>query len=172
MRMKRFFFVFLFLAVSFCFFYPSHRYDSAHCPFCDPAVLQRQKFYEDELCYGLYTHRPVVEGHCLVIPKRHAERFEELKDEEILRMGQVLHKVNAAVSKTFGTSSYLLLQKNGREVGQTVPHVHFHYLPRKEGDCSALKFLIRMWFANVFYPISDKEMGQKTAFLQKAMQDQ
>jgi len=131
---------------------------NGYCAFCDSAVINRQKFYEDELVIALYTHKPVLPGHCLVIPKRHVERFEMLTDTEILQMGKVLKKVNAAATKVFDTSSYLLLQKNGVEVGQTVPHVHFHYIPRKSGDHSTIGFLLKMFIANAKSPISSEEM--------------
>lgn len=139
------------------------------CAFCDPAILNAQKFYEDELVLALYTHKPVLPGHCLVIPKQHAERFEELSEAEIARIGIVLQKVDRAVKQVFGTSAYLLLQKNGREVGQTVPHVHFHYIPRQEGDTSTLSFLIQMYIANIKGPISSEEMEAATAKLRLAL---
>lgn len=140
-----------------------------YCAFCDPDVLMRQKFYEDDLVYALITHKPVFPGHCLIIPKRHVERFESLTDAEITQIGKVIKKVNLAVEKVYGTSSYLILQKNGREVGQSVPHVHFHYIPRKEGDDSGLKFVLRMFIANAKKPISQKENNETVEKLKKAL---
>ncbi|WP_059358705.1 HIT family protein [Parachlamydia acanthamoebae] len=131
-----------------------------NCAFCSSQILDYQKFYEDDLVIALYTHKPVLPGHSLVIPKRHVERFEYLSAAEILRIGQIIKKVNVAAEKVFGTSSYLLLQKNGVEVGQTVPHVHFHYMPRKAGDDSSLKFLLKMYIANFSSPIDVKEMHE------------
>lgn len=128
------------------------------CAFCDQEVLLRQKFYEDDLVIALYTHKPIVPGHCLVIPKRHVERFEMLTEGEMSQMGRVIQKVHGAASNVFQTSSYLLLQKNGIESGQTVPHVHFHYIPRKEGDGSVIKFFIQMSVANLKSPIDSEEM--------------
>lgn len=131
---------------------------SGYCAFDDPKVLDLQTFYEDDLVLALYTHRPILPGHCLIIPKRHVERFEMLTDEEILQIGRAIKKVDQAAAKVFQTSSYLLLQKNGLEVGQTVPHVHFHYIPRKTGDDSTYKFLVNMLLVNIFSPISSEEM--------------
>jgi histidine triad (HIT) family protein len=139
-------------------FSPKPSHFTQYCAFCDPSVLDRQKFYEDELVMALYTHKPVLPGHCLVIPKRHVERFELLTDEEITQIGRVIRKVDRAVMKVFGTSAYLLLQKNGIEVGQTVPHVHFHYIPRKAGDNSTLGFLVRMYVADAKGPISPDKL--------------
>lgn len=140
------------------------------CAFCDPKVLEYQKFYEDEFVVALYTHRPIFPGHSLIIPKRHVERFEMLSETEIAQIGQVIKKVNEAAQKVFGTSAYLLLQKNGKEVGQTVPHVHFHYIPRQVGDDSTLKFLVRMYIANFQNPIKAVEMYEAVNKMKEAIE--
>jgi len=133
---------------------------NGYCAFCDSVVLDNQKFYEDDKVLALYTHKPVFPGHCLIISKSHAERFDQLSDLEIAQIGMVAKKVNKAVQEVFGTSSYLLLQKNGVEVGQSVPDVHFHYIPRCLGDGSALKFVLMMFLANAKSPISKHEIHE------------
>lgn len=128
------------------------------CPFCNPKILESQKFYEDELVVVLYTHRPIFPGHSLIIPKNHIERFEMLSEAEIAQIGQVIKKVNRAAEKAFGTSTYMLLQKNGKEVGQSVPHLHFHYIPRQAGDDSTLKFIVNACLAYFGSPLKQTEM--------------
>ena len=145
---------------------------ATYCAFCDPAVITAQEFYEDDFVAALYTHRPIFPGHCLVIPKRHVERFEELSDAEILQIGCVIKKVNIAVQKVFATQDYLLLQKNGYSVGQTVPHVHFHYIPRKEEENSSLVFLFRMYLVNVLPPLSSSQMAPIVESLHQEMLEQ
>jgi histidine triad (HIT) family protein len=142
-----------------------------YCAFCNQGVLDRQKFYEDDLVLGLYTHKPILPGHCLIIPKRHVERFEDLTTAEISQMGQVIKKVHQVIPQIFETSAYLLLQKNGLEVGQTVPHVHFHYIPRKTGEDSVLKFLWQTYIANIQQPISTVEMQNVVERIKKAFED-
>lgn len=141
------------------------------CPFCDHKVLDNQKFYEDDLVLVLYTHKPILPGHSLIIPKKHVERFEMLSEIEIMQIGQVIKKVNHAAEKVFGTSSYLLLQKNGKEVGQSVPHVHFHYIPRKTGDDSIIKFLIKMYLVNFGNPIKSTEMQEIVEKMKTAIEN-
>ena len=145
---------------------------SEDCPFCNQEILDYQKFYEDDLVAALYTHKPIFPGHCLVIPKRHVERFEMLSDAELVQIGHVIKKVNRAAEKVFGTSSYLLLQKNGKEVGQTVPHLHFHYIPRQAGDDSTLKFLIKMYWSSFASPISANEMHEAVEKMRQAIQEE
>lgn len=139
------------------------------CAFCNKEVLEQQAFYEDDLVLALYTHKPVLPPHFLVIPKRHVNRFEMLSDDEISQMGKIIKKVHKAASSVFGTSSYLLLQKNGSEVGQTVPHVHFHYIAREEGDDSALKFFYKMYSAAFWPPISKEQTRDVVEKMKSAM---
>ncbi len=145
------------------------QFSAANCPFCNPAILESQQFYEDDEVIALCTYKPVTPGHCLVIPKRHVERFEGLSEPEITHIGITLQKVNTAVQKVFGTSAYLLLQKNGREVGQSVPHVHVHYIPRKAGENSKIAFFWKMWIADVRKPITPAERREIVEKLQVAM---
>lgn len=140
-----------------------------YCAFCDPKVIEAQKFYEDDMIIALYTHKPVLPGHCLIIPKRHAERFEQLTDAENASIGRIIKKVDQAAIKVFNRSSYFLLQKNGAEVGQTVPHVHFHYFPREAGDDSSLKFLMKMYIANLKKPMTPPEMKEVCDKMKEAM---
>ncbi len=120
---------------------------NAPCPFCQESVLERQKFYENEQVVAMISYRPTLEGHCIIIPKRHVQRFEDLTDEETIHIAQAVKKVHQAVSKVYGTSAYLLLQKNGKEVGQSVSHLHIHYIPRKENDFTVLSFLAKIYLS-------------------------
>jgi diadenosine tetraphosphate (Ap4A) HIT family hydrolase len=146
-------------------------HDQEYCPFCDQSILDYQKFYEDDLVVAMCTHRPVFPGHCLIIPKRHIERFEFLSDEETVQIANVIKKVNRAVETVFGTSSYLILQKNGKEVGQQVPHIHFHYIPRKTGDDSTLKFYYRMYLSTLGSPLDASEMYDIVEKLKAVMEE-
>lgn len=105
------------------------RFSKVGCAFCDPEILESQVFYRSNGVLGILTHKPAVPGHVLVIPERHVERFEELTSEEIAALGEVIKKVDVVVRRVFGYEDYVLLQKNGIGAGQSVPHVHFHYLP-------------------------------------------
>lgn len=146
-------------AVLYSFTFTEHsETGSACCAFCNPQVVEEQKFYEDDLVIALVTHKPIMPGHVLVIPKRHVERLENLSEAEVVRIYQTIRKVHRAVSQVFGTSSYLILQKNGIEVGQSVPHVHFHYIPRAPGDTSSLMFLINFYISGFKSTISKQEI--------------
>lgn len=143
--------------------------DKEHCPFCQDKVLEAQVFYEDSQALGMLTYKPITPGHLLIIPKRHVERFEELSDEEIASMGQVIKKVHQAASSVYKTGPYLLHQKNGREVGQTVSHIHIHYIPLKAESESVLT-LIRRLITSYFKPsLTEQEMRPDREKLKQAL---
>lgn len=157
------------LSVGLYYLIPSAKLSRDYCAFCDPKVIEAQKFYEDDTIVALYTHKPVMPGHCLIIPKRHAERFEQITDQENASISRAIKKIDQAAVKVFNTSSYLLLQKNGAEAGQTVPHVHFHYMPKQAGDNSSLKFLLKMYIANLKKPMDPSEMREVCEKMKEAM---
>ncbi|MCF7806184.1 MAG: HIT domain-containing protein, partial [Simkaniaceae bacterium] len=83
-----------------------------------------------------------------------------------------IKKVNQVSTTLFQTSSYLIHQKNGIEVGQSVPHIHFHYIGRKQGDASSIKFAIQMITANMHGPVSDDYMQQTVESLKKELSNE
>ncbi|MBI3508426.1 MAG: HIT domain-containing protein [Chlamydiia bacterium] len=144
--------------------------NSALCPFCRPsAVLDRSVFYEGPHSLGLITYKPAAEGHVLVIPKRHVMRFEELEDVELIDMKQTIQRIDQASQKLYDSTSYLLFQKNGKAAGQSVPHVHFHYIPRKEGE-SLLALVIRISTVALFKPMSWDEVERHKEIMSQYMQ--
>ena len=132
------------------------------CPFCDKSVIEYQKFYEDDLVIALINYKPVLPGHSLIIPKRHVEKFDLLTDEEALRVHQVIKKVHHASKTVFNAHSYVIYQKNGQEVGQTVPHLHFHYVPRPPGEDSILSLIFHLSPANLKKTLSSPQMADST----------
>jgi histidine triad (HIT) family protein len=160
MKMKIFllaiFVILLFAAAIVSFRNPQR---AEECPFCQREVLEKQAFYEDDLVLALYSHKPIVPGHCMIIPKRHVERFEKLYDDELIRIKEVIGEVHRAAQTLYKAKDYFLLEKNGKTAGQSVPHVHFHYFPRNEeervGPGLFLRFLLIPWLP----PISDENLG-------------
>lgn len=141
---------------------------SEGCVFCDPTILEAQSFYETKLSWALIPYKPVVEGHILILPKRHVERLEQVTQEEMADFKEVLEKVDPILRKLAQAGGSLILEKNGPEAGQSVPHVHIHYLPRsqKQGQVSfILSFFMRPWLK----PLSATEMQEKVTLYRELM---
>lgn len=91
------------------------------------------KIYEDGQTLSFMDIMPSAEGHTLVIPKEAAETIFDLSADGAAALMRTTHKVAAAVKKALDAPGIMLFQLNGAESGQSVPHVHFHILPRKAG---------------------------------------
>lgn len=141
------------------------------CAFCKKEVVSGQTVYQGKEVLAILTHKPAVRGHLLVIPKRHVERFEDLSDGELLEIKEMIQKVDRASKNLYESTGYLLVQKNGRLAGQSVPHVHFHYVPRSIGESTlwvAVRFFVTPWLK----PAANDEMAAQIAMYLTPVSDE
>ncbi len=106
------------------------------CIFCKIAAGQipANTVLETDRAMAFLDIGPLSEGHVLVIPRDHFGRLEEMSAETGAHLGSLLPTLGAALVRVTGAAGYNVLQNNGRMAGQVVPHVHFHLIPRAEGD--------------------------------------
>jgi len=91
--------------------------------------------YEDDNFIALMDAYPLTEGHCLVIPKFHAVRLDELKANQRAKLFNIGHKIVEAQKKVgLGVQGTNILVNDGQAANQTVPHLHLHLIPRSSGD--------------------------------------
>ena len=105
------------------------------CLFCKIAAgeIPSKKVYEDEQVYAFYDIDPQAPTHFLVIPKAHIGSCGEITADNA---GVVAHifEVISKVTAQLGITDFRVVSNCGAQAGQTVPHLHFHILPRKQGD--------------------------------------
>ena len=109
------------------------------CIFCKIVAgdLPCYKLYEDELVLAFLDIGPLTPGHCLIIPKKHYARLDDIGQEDaatLAAIAQLAPKLARAAMAATGTTDWNLLQNNGAVAGQVVGHVHFHVIPRSEAD--------------------------------------
>jgi histidine triad (HIT) family protein len=95
--------------------------------------LPKVAVYEDALTLGLMDIMPSVEGHTLVITKEPAEGILDLSPDGATALIRATQKIARAVKKAFDCPGLMLVQLNGAAAGQSIPHIHFHVLPRADG---------------------------------------
>ena len=88
------------------------------------------KVYEDERVFAFLDINPLSTGHTLVVPKEPAETLGQLSDESAAAVGRVLPRICRAVVAATGVKEYNVLENNGTGAHQTIPHVHFHVIPK------------------------------------------
>ncbi len=106
------------------------------CVFCKIVAGQIPclRVFEDDSTLAFLDIGPLAEGHLLVIPKQHYVRLDQMPVDNLLTVVRHLPRLAQAVMKATGAAAYNILENNGRESGQEVPHVHFHIIPRKAAD--------------------------------------
>jgi histidine triad (HIT) family protein len=96
--------------------------------------LPAHKVYEDADTLALMDIMPRCEGHSLVIPKAPVRNVFDASDAQLAACMRTVRKVAAAAMQAFGADGITLLQANERAGGQVVFHMHFHVMPRWDGQ--------------------------------------
>ncbi|KAF7324890.1 Diadenosine 5',5'''-P1,P4-tetraphosphate asymmetrical hydrolase [Mycena kentingensis (nom. inval.)] len=97
--------------------------------------VTRQAFYRSSLSYAIVNLKPIVPGHVLVIPTRPVRRLADLNEPELTSLMRAVQRVGGVIEKAYNADGLTVACQDGPAAGQSVPHVHFHLLPRKlSGD--------------------------------------
>jgi histidine triad (HIT) family protein len=107
------------------------------CVFCDivagnaPAI----RIHEDDGYLAILDIRPFTRGHTLVLPKRHTADLTDTPSETLADMVAIGQRIaRAARESELHADGNNVVVNDGRAAFQSVPHVHLHVLPRRNGD--------------------------------------
>jgi histidine triad (HIT) family protein len=128
------------------------------CIFCRiiQGEIPSMKVYEDDASFAFLDIGPLAEGHLLIVPKAHREQLDAMSAEEVAAVTRHLPRLARAVMAATGANAYNILQNNGKAAQQSVGHVHFHVIPRKEGDPLGYR-----WPSSSYPPGRGEELRQK-----------
>jgi len=106
------------------------------CVFCQiiKGEIPADKIYEDDRVLVFLDINPVNPGHTLVISKKHYSNIEEASEEDLTAIILTVKKIGRLLKDKFGVAGYNVTSNNDPVAGQNVPHIHFHIIPRHEGD--------------------------------------
>ncbi len=96
--------------------------------------LPSYKVYEDKKVFAFLDILPISPGHTVVIPKAHIPDVEGVSEEDYCSMTLAVKKIGKAMMESLGVKGYSVFLDNKSAANQHVPHVHFHVVPRAEGD--------------------------------------
>lgn len=107
------------------------------CPFC--AIVsgedsEAQVVYRTEQVIAFVPLHPATRGHLLVAPTTHAPDIADLSSADLHAVADAVQQVRQAIAETLRPPGVNIIQSNGVIATQTVPHVHFHVVPRWEND--------------------------------------
>ncbi|MBQ3052931.1 MAG: histidine triad nucleotide-binding protein [Clostridia bacterium] len=103
------------------------------CLFCKiiAGEIPSTKIYEDEYIYAFADIAPQAPFHAVIIPKEHISSADEINENNSFLIGKVFEAV-ANISKQENLANgYRVVNNCGEDGGQTVGHIHFHLLARR-----------------------------------------
>lgn len=110
------------------------------CVFCNKPEIRARAIFSNSKILAFPTNIPIVPGHILLVPTRCVSVWTELTRIEQQAMEQARRKIVRALQKTFQTQGFNFAWNEGKVAGQSVPHLHLHIIPRKQGDTGITKY--------------------------------
>ena len=106
------------------------------CIFCKIVAgdIPGERVFENGSVLAFMDIQPTSRGHTLVIPKDHYRDLPSMDPAALAEVTAVLPAIASAAVRAVGAEGFNILQSNGPCAGQVVPHIHFHVVPRVEGD--------------------------------------
>lgn len=108
----------------------------ADCVFCDivDGEIDAHVVYENDEALAFLDANPIVDGHTVIVPKKHVERFSDMPKEVIGGTFLAVREVNRAILTGRDADGTNVGLNDGKAAGQAIPHTHIHVIPRYSGD--------------------------------------
>ncbi|MBS3786873.1 HIT family protein [Candidatus Bipolaricaulota bacterium] len=108
----------------------------ADCVFCDivSGEIDAHVVFENDHALAFLDANPIVDGHTVIVPKKHLERFSEMPREFIGGTFYAVREVNRAILTGLDAEGTNVGLNDGEAAGQAIPHTHVHVIPRYSDD--------------------------------------
>lgn len=105
----------------------------ADCLFCKIAAgeIPSTKVYEDEWVYAFLDIDPQAPFHAIIIPKEHIASAAEITAENSGLIAKVFEAAAIIAKNENLENGFRIVNNCGADGGQTVGHIHFHLLARR-----------------------------------------
>ena len=104
------------------------------CAFCRIVTgeVPSQRVLDEPLVVAFLDHRPLFPGHTLVVPRDHLPTLADLPADQLAPYFGAIQRVAAALPDAVDALGTFVAANN--VVSQSVPHLHFHVVPRRPKD--------------------------------------
>lgn len=107
--------------------------DCIFCKIIDGAIPS-YKIYEDDKVYAFLDIACDAYGHTLVIPKRHCVNVLDCDPDSLAAVINAVKTISDHYVNDCGFDGVNVFNASGKAAEQSVFHLHFHIIPRKNGD--------------------------------------
>lgn len=103
------------------------------CLFCKivKGEIPSTKVYENEWVYAFLDIDPQAPFHAIVIPKEHIKSAAEISGENSFLVAKVFEAIAEIAKQENLQNGFRVVNNCGEDGGQTVGHIHFHLLARR-----------------------------------------
>ena len=103
------------------------------CLFCKivKGEIPSSKVYEDEFVYAFLDIDPQAPFHCIIIPKEHISGADKINETNSMLIAKVFEAVAKIAKQENLENGFRVVHNCGEDGGQTVGHIHFHLLARR-----------------------------------------
>ena len=104
-----------------------------NCIFCEivNGTLPSLKVYEDGCTLAFMDIAKDVDGHILVIPKKHCENILDCDYDTLSATINTVKLISNHLVDNCGYDGVDIMSANDEAAGQSLPHFHIHIIPRK-----------------------------------------
>ena len=104
------------------------------CLFCKIVAgeIPSTKIYENEDVLAFKDIDPQAPFHAIVIPKVHITGADMINSENSKTISKVFEAIAIIAKENDLKDGFRVVNNCGRDAGQTVNHIHFHLLARRD----------------------------------------
>ena len=107
------------------------------CIFCkisQEKTKAEKIIYENANFFSIPDVNPEIDGHSLVISKKHFKTVLDMPSSLGLELLDCIKKTSLKLMGEHNASGFNILNNNFEAAEQVVSHIHFHIIPRKKDD--------------------------------------
>lgn len=106
------------------------------CIFCKivKGEVDSKIIYEDEDVISFLDRGQISKGHTLIVPKKHYENIFDVPKDVLEKVIITCKKIGLLCKEKLKADGINVVNASGKAAQQSVFHLHFHVVPRFEGD--------------------------------------